>query len=439
MPSPAKTKAKNASWLVFERAVGVAIGFFVMTIVARHLGPAGFGAYTYLFGLVALFAPLAGFGLSEITMRHVAADPDNAHAMLGAALVIQAGGALVGAGLAILSVAAFGGPAGVTTLLIAVASLRLLAQPGEVFNAWFTARERMGWVVVPRILAALAIAAATLMLVLREAGLDAFVSMRSAEAALLAVAALLAYAVATGAVPVPRFDRARLASLVREGWPLMLSGFAVIIYMRIDQVMLGHLSTETELGLYGVAVRVADAALVVPVALRASFFASILRAHKAGPEAFERQSQRLYDVMFVAGVGTMLAVGLASYLLFEPVFGADYAMGLPMVLVLLLALPWVALGSGRGPILIAQGWLWTTTATTALAAGANVVLNLLLIPRYGGIGAAAATVVYYWLASHGSSLMFKHLRPTGRAMTRSLNIFAAAARILRAFKAEAQE
>ena len=177
MPSPAKTKAKNASWLVFERAVGVAIGFFVMTIVARHLGPAGFGAYTYLFGLVALFAPLAGFGLSEITMRHVAADPDNAHAMLGAALVIQAGGALVGAGLAILSVAAFGGPAGVTTLLIAVASLRLLAQPGEVFNAWFTARERMGWVVVPRILAALAIAAATLMLVLREAGLDAFVSM----------------------------------------------------------------------------------------------------------------------------------------------------------------------------------------------------------------------------------------------------------------------
>ena len=241
--------------------------------------------------------------------------------------------------------------------------------------------------------------------------------------------------IATGAVPVPRFDRARLASLVREGWPLMLSGFAVIIYMRIDQVMLGHLSTETELGLYGVAVRVADAALVVPVALRASFFASILRAHKAGPEAFERQSQRLYDVMFVAGVGTMLAVGLASYLLFEPVFGADYAMGLPMVLVLLLALPWVALGSGRGPILIAQGWLWTTTATTAMAALVNVGLNFALIPQYGGIGAAAATVVSYWLAGHGSSFLFAYLRPTGRAMTRSLNIFGAVSRILRALKA----
>lgn len=435
MSSPATTKAKNATWLVLERGVGVAIGFFVMTLVARHLGPDAFGTYTYLFGLVTLFTPLASFGLSEIMMRHVATSPDAAHEMLGAALLIQAFGALIGAALAVLSVLIFGGPTGVTVLLIAVASLRLLAQPGEVYNAWFMARERMGLVVLPRMLVALTIAVATLMLVLRGAEFSAFVSMRTVEGVLLGVVAIVVYAVATGTVPMPRFDLAHLRPLLREGWPLLLSGFAVIIYMRIDQAMLGHLSTETELGLYGVAVRVADAALVVPVALRASFFASIMRAHSAGPEAFERQSQRLYDVLFVAGVGTMIVVGFASYLLFEPIFGADYAMGLPMVLVLLVGLPWVALGSGRGPILIAQGWLWTTTATTAMAALVNVGLNFALIPQYGGIGAAAATVVSYWLAGHGSSFLFAYLRPTGRAMTRSLNIFGAVSRILRALKA----
>lgn len=146
--------------------------------------------------------------------------------------------------------------------------------------------------------------------------------------------------------------------------------------------------------------------------------------------------QRLYDVMGLAAWAVMAGLGIVAVLLFEPVFGAAYAGGLPMMLVLLLGLPFSYLGVARGTMMTIRGWLWTSPATTAAGALANVVLNLLLIPRFGGLGAAGATVISYWLAAFGMSFLLPWLRPAAWRMTRALNPPAAALRLRRVYRGD---
>lgn len=427
------TKIKNVGWLLLERGVGVLIAFFVMTMVARHLGPEGFGSFAYLFGLSALFFPIAQLGLQSILMRDLGRSSENHGVTLGSALALQSMGAVLAYALALGFVVLFGGPKQVSVSLMAIAGLQLLVSPSEVFNNWFKAQERMVWVVLPRIAVALVIAAVTLFLVRQEAPLAAFVTLRGVEYIALALAALAAYAISTGSAKRFLVDRGRSIELLRNGWPLALSAVAVAIYLRVDQVMLGQMSSAPELGFYSVAVRVADVAMIVPVALRTSLFASIVRAFGRGEDELTRYEQYVYDAMVIASIATMAGLAVATLILFVRVFGVAYEPGVPMVLILLLSLPWVGLGLVRGAVLVARGWLWSPLTTTSIGAIANIALNWVLIPHFGGIGAAWATVVSYWLATHGACFLFPHLRQSGHRMTRSLVLTRSVPRLYRKF------
>ena len=105
-----------------------------------------------------------------------------------------------------------------------------------------------------------------------------------------------------------------------------------------------------------------------------------------------------------------------------------YRIGM-MVWVLAASLPFVGIGVARGTMLTIRGWLWTAPLTTLAGLAVNVALNLLLIPRWGGIGAACATVVSYWLAAHGTCFLLPWLRPTGRELTRALSPLSAGRRL----------
>lgn len=434
MASPAIAKILNTGWLTLEQLFRLCASFFVMALVARHLGPSSFGTYVYLFSVAGLVAPLAAFGLDSILMRRSAAAPGARDETLGSALAIRLCGGALGAALAVGGIAAFGGPEGTTPGLMALAALIVLAFPADTFNAWFKAREQMAWVAVPRIAAVLLVAGVTLWLVTRGYGLSAFVAVRAGEAALLALGAIAAYTAATGALGGLRVRRTLLSPLVREGWPLFLGSLAVVVYMRIDQVMLGWMAPERELGLYGVAVRVAEVAFFLPMALQAAFYASLVRAHARDPARFDAHMQRLYDVMALASYAAIVGIGVAAALLLTLVFGEAYAASLPMIIVLLLSLPAVFLRGARGAMLTVRGWLWTIPATASTGAVANILLNVWLIPHYGGMGAAWATVISLWFATYGTSWLFPWLHTSGRGMTQALMPLAAAIRLRRLYK-----
>jgi O-antigen/teichoic acid export membrane protein len=91
-----------------------------------------------------------------------------------------------------------------------------------------------------------------------------------------------------------------------------------------------------------------------------------------------------------------------------------------MLSVLIWSIVFTNLGTARGLFLSAMNWTWAYFMTVTVGCIVNVGLNLLLIPRMGGMGAVIASIVSYWAASHGSCFLYRPLFRTGVLMHRAL-------------------
>jgi O-antigen/teichoic acid export membrane protein len=427
---PTWGKLRDLGWSAAEQAVRLLAGLAATVIIARALEPAGFAAYSYVFVLIALYLPLARFGLDAVVLRQIAAEPDDAGRILGSALVLSTLAALVAAAAALGTVALIGGPPGVSLAVTAIASLVILAVPTEVYSNFLKARERFAIMAAPRIVIAVAIAIAVFLAAQRSDDMRVFVTLRAAEALLFALAAAVA-ALGFGGMRIAHgLSRSQLSAYARAGLPLTLAGFATLLYMRIDQVMLGQLAPPEELAFYSVAVRIAEVAFLLPAILQTSFYAVIVRSHERDPGGFEGYMGRFYDLSALLALPTMLLLGAAGWLLIVPAFGGEYAASRPILLVLLASTPFYFLYYAWGTMLTVRQWFWSAPLVTVIGAAVNLVLNFPLIARYGAMGAAVATVISYFFASIGGSLFFPHLRSSALRMLRALEPVSATHRLL---------
>ncbi len=424
-------RLKNFGWLGAEEVVRLGLGFAVTLMLANHLGSAQFGAYGYLFSFVALFIPVIAFGLPSLVARYTVEQPERLGAILQVAMTIQLASALLAFALAMGLMALLPAPEGTTLTLAAIAGISLLVHPGTTPNTMFKALEQVRIVAIPRVIVTMAIAVVSIMFILQDRPLAYFVGLRSAEVVGMALVAMIALVVRRpgGIRLAPQFDWQLARQFIHGGFPLMLSGLAGLIYMRIDQVMLGQLGTIEALGQYTIAVRFSDAAVFVPMALQAAFFPALVRAARRDESAYRQELGRFFDIMSLAMWSLVIGVILGGSLIIMLVLDPAYADSAAMLAILAFGLPFIGLGVARSCHLTIRSWFWTSTIMTAVGAVANIALNFLLIPGYGGIGAAVASVISYWIAAHAMCYAMPWTRDLGRGVLRALNPLGAAARL----------
>jgi O-antigen/teichoic acid export membrane protein len=214
------------------------------------------------------------------------------------------------------------------------------------------------------------------------------------------------------------FDLA--CALLRDSWPLILSGVVIMIYMRIDQVMIGQMVGDGEVGVYSAAVRLAEVWYFVPMAVVSSVFPSVVEARRVSDELFYGRLQKLYNLMAFMAYIVAIPVTFAAGPVVKILFGPAYERAGPMLALLIWAGLFTNLGVDRSSFLTAMNWTRVHFLTVSLGCVINVLLNLLLIPRYGGMGAVVASCVAYWFAAHGSCFVYRPLHKTGFMLTRAM-------------------
>ena len=414
-------KFKNAAWLILESFIRLVVGIAVSSLLARHLGPQEFGLYAYLFSFVSLFSPVAMMGLEAVVLHRHSRYPETRDLTIGTALAIRAVFTLITIALSALLLNVIGGPEDLTARLTFLAAVTLAAMPAGTINDWFKASERMALVALPRLAVTLLVSGATLFMIIHGAGLEELVAICSAEGLALLLVAMAVYSVETRSLRCLAFDPSLCVLFLRQGFPVALAGISMMVYLRIDQVMIGHLGSEFQLGLYAVAVRLADAVLFLPAVLQSVYYSSLARAHLRDEAAFEIQVQRFFDAMTLTGFAIMVGVGLAGWLLLVPIFGSSFAGARPILMVLVLELPFFFMIYAWGAIVTVKGWFWTAPLLNILGALLNVALNLILISRFGGLGAAWATVISYAFAGYLLLFSVGYLRPFAISLSRSFN------------------
>jgi len=268
-------------------------------------------------------------------------------------------------------------------------------------------------------------------LILTHASLVMFAWVAMAEAALVSVGVELAARRLGQPRGGPAPDRALRRELLRGALPLLLSGLAVALYMRIDVVMLRSLAGIEAAGIYAAAVRISELWYFVPVAMASSLLPAVLRSRADGPAPYAARLQQFYDlntgVALVVAAGTALGAGL----IVAWAYGPAYAAAAPVLRWHAWAAVFVFLGVVRSQFLVNENLGWFYFAATGVGGVLNVALNFWLIPRAGPVGAAQATLIAYAVAAWLSSWFHPAVRANARMQSRALLIPFRAWRYLR--------
>jgi O-antigen/teichoic acid export membrane protein len=385
---------RNVSALVMAQLVTKAVNIFVSVALVRVLGVHELGRYAYVLAFCFPFGALADFGLATLAIRDVSRARTHAASitavarraalsLAGASVAAMVGVALLlGHDAALVEAIALGGLASIVSALT-MPSLVLL-----------TAHERMDRLSMHRIGGAVLGSALTVGVLLGGGGFVALLA-----AALTTNVVMLGVARALAGTPGPSSPVAAgaVGALLRRAVPfgLLMAGFA--LYYRIDMVMLEWLAPSRELGHYAAAYRFLDAVVVLAASLGGPLFPRLASLAGSAPAEVRRLLEAGWRPLLALGLPlTAGTIALASELV-ALLFGPDFTGAAPLLRLLILGtLPlfWVNVANHA---LIAADRLWALVGVYALSALVNVVGNLVLIPRWGAAGSAAATVVCEWL------------------------------------------
>jgi O-antigen/teichoic acid export membrane protein len=193
-----------------------------------------------------------------------------------------------------------------------------------------------------------------------------------------------------------------------------------MVYLKIDQFMLGQMRGMTEVGTYAIAARLSEVWYFVPAAIASAIFPRLLQLRAGDPPKYVERLKQSLRYLFWAGLAIAIAVTLAAPMLVTVIFGNEYRDAGIILAIHVWACPAVFMGMAIEKWLVAEDLLKFLVWRQLLSAGANVGLNLLLIPAYGGVGAAVATVASYTLAYYLSCFTDRRTMPAGLWMSQAI-------------------
>lgn len=389
----------NTGWLLGDRLLRLSLGLFVGIWVARYLGPDQFGIISYAVALIAIFGAFANLGLDSVVVRDLVHDPEAKNDLLGSAFALRFGAGALAFATATVTGLALRPDDAVSQAVIAITAAGLVFQAFDTIDLWFQSKVRAKYVVYARNTAFLLVVAVKIALILGHAPLIAFAWAGFGEVVLGSLGLALVYRSSGNRLTDWRVSSARIRSLAAEGWPLVLAGIAVMLYMKIDQIMLGEMLGSQAVGIYSAATRISEAWYFIPLAIATSVAPSIMAAKKVDPAVYYARVERFFRIMAWLSLLVALPMSLLSNIIVLVLFGPDYRDAGPVLALHIWATVFIFLGVAQNAWTVSEGLMKLSALRTFVGAVANIGLNLLLIPSHGPMGAAVATLISYALSA----------------------------------------
>lgn len=408
-------------WLLFDKLLRMGVGLLLAVWIARHFGPEQFGLFNFAWAFVTMFGVLAGLGLQSIVVRDIVRDPACKEETLGTTAVLQFLGGLLAYGCVMSTIFWLRPEDTPAKLLVAILGSIMLFRFSDVAIYWFESQVLSKYIVWVQNSCFLVFAAIKVTLILSNASLLAFAWAIATEALVVALLIFLMLGLRGPKLQQLNFSLLRAQTLLADSWPLLLSGVAVALYMKIDQIMLGQMLGDDAVGIYSAAVRISEVWYFIPMMIVASIFPSILEAKKRDEDQYKQRLQHLYNLMVWLSVVVALPMTFLSTTIVVTLFGSAYAESGPILAIHIWTSVFVFLGVASSQWFVAENRQILSFQRTILGAFINIVFNYILIPKFGVLGAAYATVLAQASVCLFYDLLQKETRPMFVMKLKSFN------------------
>lgn len=409
--------AANAAWIIGGKILLALLHLGVSMAAARLLGPGGFGEIQYAAAVAGLLLPLCTLGLHDVLVPELVLHPQNRGTALGCAL-----GMRLAASLGILALwGLFLLLAGQekSSSIAFLYSVGLVFQAAEPLGDWFRSKLQSRWPVLIACTAAAVAGLCQISLLLGGGGIRRFALTHGLEAAVAVPLLACAYFRSPGKQPL-HWDSATARTLWNQGRHFLLSGLLVALYGQTDRLMLRAMAGEAAVGLYGAAGSISTLWIFVPAALVETARPLLLTRFRQDPGSFRQGLAALYSILWYGACLAALVTCLLSSPLLLLLYGSSYLPAWGTLCVAAWRPVFSCLGSARSMFLAAHHLFRYEKYLAAAGAGVNLVLNLLLIPLWGPLGAALATLLAQAVANVGMNFLIPALRENGRLIFRGM-------------------
>ena len=385
---------KNTSWLFTEKILRILISFVVTILVVRYLGPKQFGMLSYAISFYGLFSAISILGLESISIRELVKYPERRDNVLGSVFLLRLVGGIAAIIFIALTLFISNEPTDIS-ILILIISTSAIFQSFSVVDYYFRAEVKVKYSVYVMTASVLFTSLLKILLIILEAPLIYFAIVFSVEFIIAAAGFLLVYKHNKLKIINWKFRKETAINLLKDSWPLILSGLVISVYMKIDQVMIKIMLDSKELGYYAAAVKLSEAWYFIPVALTNAIFPAIINAKKVSKNFYFNRMQKLYDILAWMAISIAVPVSIFSRDIINIIFGNEFQSAAPVLTIYVWAGVAVFLGVASSQYLITENFTKLSFFRTFIGMIFNVILNLVLIPKYGIIGAAYATLISY--------------------------------------------
>ncbi len=416
------TKAKiieNLLWSVLGKLANLASGLIVGIIVARYLGPSSYGVMNYVISYVFIFQTLAVFGLDSIEVREESRATTDKNIIIGTAFAIKITLGIV-AMLLCVGTSLYMDSDARTTMLVAIYSFTILLNAFSVIRNHFMAILDNKYVVMSEISRTAAGIVLKLILIWADASLTWFVTIYMLDYLLLAGGYISSYRSRIGRISLWRYDHTYARFLIKESFPLLLTSAAVIIYQRIDQVMIGQIINKESVAYFSVASRFVEVLIYIPMMLSQTITPVLVRIREQSVTAYIEKAQQFMNFSLWATLLLSAVTSLLAYWIVRLTYGTSYLPAVAILQVMAFKGASVALSNTAGAMLVAerlQRYAFLRDITGCIVC---VVLNYVFLPRYGVIAAAYIAIISNVAAGYLADAAIPAYRHLFRRQTKAL-------------------
>lgn len=367
------------------------ISFLVVALSSRYFGPESFGQLSAALAFIGLFAAFADFGINAVVTRRAAQTDTPVGELIGTSVGLTLAYALpVSLLVAAVSLAVYGTGAGaISWFVIGLIPYLLVHSVTSSYIPAFQVSHNFTAYGAAEFLSAVATLAGMAAISALDGSIWSYVLVVN-------LAAVVRYAIIRAGARVVGPIRIRLVprewtGLLREAWAIGLASLIGVIYYRVDTILLSVLSTDTQVGLYGLAYRIVGVVATIPALLVTSSFFAVSKATEDAEE-FRAQSGTL--LARTVGISTLLVLGglLLTDGIVVLVGGEAFAGAVPVLGLMLVATALLSVNTALGAVLTAAHRQRVVLVIGGVSLLVNVVALLALVPDHGAVGAAWSLV-----------------------------------------------
>jgi len=372
---------------VIERILRLVLVIFS----ARLLGDSAYGKFTFALSFTNLFLILADGGLHQLIVREIARDTDRSPTLVANGLSLKLILSSVTLSLIYITGNMTGKPDDVLWAVYLMGGAMVVGSFSEFFSSIFRGHQRMIYDVTSTLVFGGVVTAAGLAILL--SGYD---YLTLCYVYLAAHLCRLIYCLVMTQLRFTRirlsFDVATARFLIKEGFPFGVLYFFALMYTYVDSTMLSLMIDDQTVGWYNAAYRLVFAMMFIPVALMKTVFPALSMYYKESRERFAALFERSFKVLFLVGFSLASLFTVLADRIVVIIFGEEYAPAAGALKILVWSAAIIFIGTVQTHATRASNHQGFTAKVVASSAALNVMLNLLLIPKYSLYGAAFATI-----------------------------------------------